>query len=197
MTWPALIAQHFGWIYQTYARPGSGNLQILERLLCQIDPSDPAIYVIGWTYNDRFDYLNESLQTPWPGTKWSTLMPIEDTAVAINYFRNLHSEYSDKMRSLIYIKTAIDILKQHQCQFVMTYMDPLILCQRWHTTRATADMQQYITPYLSDFAGKTFLQWSRDLGFEISDSDHPLEDAHRAAADLVLANWNQYLCHSA
>jgi hypothetical protein len=197
LTWPALIAEHFGYAYETYARPGSGNLQILERLLCQIDPADPAIYVIGWTYIDRFDYVNDLLATPWPGTKWSTLMPIDETEVATNYFRHLSSEYADKLRNLVYIKTAIDSLKQNDCQFVMTYMDPLISCQKWHTTRATRDLQRYIEPYLNNFAGKTFLQWSRDLGFDISDTMHPLEPAHQAAADLVLANWNQYLCHSA
>jgi len=120
-------------------------------------------------------------------------MPIDETEVATNYFRHLHSEYADKMRSLVYIKTAIDSLKQNDCQFVMTFMDPLISCQKWHNTHATLDLQRYVEPYLSDFAGKTFLQWSRDLDFEISFNDHPLEDAHRAAADLVLANWNHYV----
>jgi len=31
-TWPALLAKHYDFEYCTYARPGSGNLQILERL---------------------------------------------------------------------------------------------------------------------------------------------------------------------
>jgi len=193
LTWPALIAEHFGYTYETYARPGAGNLQILERLLCQIDPADPAIYVIAWTYIDRFDYVNDLLATPWPGTKWSTLMPIDETEVATNYFRHLSSEYADKLRNLVYIKTAIDSLKQNDCRFVMTYMDTLVRCQQWHNTRATRDLQQYVEPYLCDFAGKTFLQWSRDLGFDISDAMHPLEPAHRSAADLILTNWNHYV----
>lgn len=197
MTWPALIADHFGYEYETYARPGSGNLQILERLLCQIDPADPAIYVIGWTYIDRFDYVDERLTTPWPGTKWKTIMPIDRDAVADSYFRNLHSEYSDKLRSLIYMRTAIDCLQQNDCQFVMTYQDPLMLCEKWHITKGSSLLLEHVRPCLRDFEGEIFTRWSGDRGFPISAMDHPLEAAHRAAADLILQNWDQYLCHSA
>ena len=193
LTWPALIADHFGYQYETYARPGSGNLQILERLLCQIDPMDPAVYVIGWTYIDRFDYVDDSFVTPWPGTNWKTLMPIDEDAVADAYFRNLHYEYSDKLRSLVYVKTAIDCLQQNGCQFVMTYQDPLVLCRKWHMTKGSDQLADAVQPYLKDFEGQTFPHWSRDKGFDFSPAAHPLEQAHRAAADLVLQNWQDYV----
>jgi len=195
LTWPALVADNFGYQYETYARPGAGNLQILERLLCQIDPADPAIYVIGWTYIDRFDYVDEKLATPWPGTKWRTIVPIDKDDVAETYFRNLHSEYSDKLRSLLYVRTALDVLRHAGCEFVMTYQDPLMLCRKWHTTKGSALLLDEIEPWLKTFDGQPFLAWSRAKGFDISDVEHPLEDAHRAAADLMLANWEQYLCH--
>lgn len=197
MTWPALIANHFGYQYETYARPGSGNLQILERLLCQIDPDDPAVYVIGWTYIDRFDYVDEALATPWPGTKWRTLMPIDTDSVAQTYFRNLHSEYSDRLRTLVYIRTALDCLQEHGCQFIMTYIDPLTVCRRWHQTKGSSILMDSVTPYLKSFQGDTFLEWSKQQGHAISNVMHPLESAHQAAADLILQNWDQYLCHSA
>ena len=46
LTWPALIAQHLNFDYQCYAKPGSGNLQILERLLSQPPTSDNDLYII-------------------------------------------------------------------------------------------------------------------------------------------------------
>lgn len=194
LTWPALVAKQMGYEYQTFAKPGSGNFQILERLLCQINPADPAIYVIGWTYIDRFDYVDERLATPWPGTKWKTLMPIDRDVVADSYFRNLHSEYSDKLRSLLYVRTALDTLRRNGCQFVMTYQDPLMLCRKWHTTKGSALLLDDIEPWLKAFDGKPFLAWSRQEGFDISDAEHPLESAHQAAADMVLKDWDQYLC---
>lgn len=197
LTWPALIAKHYGYEYQSFARPGSGNLQILERLLCQIDPADPSIYVIGWTFVDRFDYVDETLVTPWAGTKWRTLMPIDKDLVSKCYFRSLHSEYSDKLRTLVSIRTAIDCLRQHDCQFIMTYIDPLTVCQRWHMTKGSTLLMDAVQPYLKSFQGDTFLDWSRKQGHAISDMMHPLEKAHRSAANMIIEDWDQYLCHSA
>lgn len=197
MTWPALIAHHHGYEFETHARPGSGNLQILERLLNQINDTQDTVYVIGWSYIDRFDYVDEKLTTPWPGTKWKTLMPIDTGPVADCYYRDLHAEYSDKLRSLIYVKTAIDCLMANRCPFIMTYADPLMLCRKWHVTKGSRMIADAIEPYLKDFQGQTFLEWSRQNGFAISDVMHPLEQAHRAAADLILKRWHQYLCHSA
>lgn len=197
LAWPAVIADHFGYSYQSCARPGAGNLQILERLLCHIDPDDPAIFVIGWTYIDRFDYIDQQTIPVQPNKKWKTLMPIDADTVAETYYRYLHSEYSDKLRSLIYVKTAIDVLNQNRCPFIMTYLDPLMLCRKWHTTNGSTYLVEQVQSCLRDFEGQSFLQWSRHKGFAISDTDHPLEQAHRAAADLIIDNWDQYLCHSA
>ena len=196
-TWPALIADNFGWEYISFARPGAGNLQILEKLLCEIQHDQPAVYVIGWTYIDRFDYVNDKAVTPLPGASWSTVMPTDQGAVADCYWRNFHAEYSDKLKSLIYIQTAIDLLTKNHCSFIMTYADPLVLCNRWHTSRASSILMAKIRGYMKEFDGKTFLDWSRSRGFAVSQLAHPLEAAHRAAADLVLSDWDQYLCHSA
>ena len=57
-TWPALLAQHLGQAYECYARPGSGNLQIWENIANQITTQESALYVISWTWINRFDYIN-------------------------------------------------------------------------------------------------------------------------------------------
>lgn len=193
LTWPALLAKNLGHDYQTFARPGSGNLQILERLLTNVDVDDPAIYVIGWTWIDRFDYIDLSLKTPWPGSKWKTLMPIDTTPVAENYYKNLHSEYHDKFISLTYIKTAIDFLKSKNCKFIMTYMDDLLWDTRWNTSLAVSEFQTYCRPYFNNFQEKTFLDWSRLNNFKISDMLHPLEEAHSTASELVLRDLDHWI----
>ena len=48
------------------------------------------------------------------------------------------------------------------------------------------DLQNYIRPHMTQFQGKTFLDWSRSHGFAESVSWHPLEPAHRAAADYMI-----------
>ena len=37
LTWPALLAQNLDYSYECYARPGCGNLRILEKILNQAD----------------------------------------------------------------------------------------------------------------------------------------------------------------
>jgi hypothetical protein len=186
LTWPAHLARHLGYDYLTYARPGSGNLQIAERVLSHLATNEQAVFVIGWTYIDRFDYVNTSNpEKKWPGMPWSTLMPIDTDAVAKTYYRDLHSEIRDKLATLMNIRVVIDTLKQKNCPFIMTYMDELMLDQRWNTTPAITDLQNYIAPYMITFEGQNFQQWSKKNGHTITDIGHPLESAHAAAGDLM------------
>jgi hypothetical protein len=208
LTWPAHLATHLGYKYLNYSRPGSGNLQIAERVLSHLATNEPAFFVIGWTYIDRFDYVNVNVNvndpTQQPGMKWSTLMPVDTTGVlnkyytwstlmpvdttdvSNTYYKNLHSEIRDKLTTLMSIRLVIDTLKQKGCPFIMTYMDDLIFDQRWHTTPAITDLQDYIRPHMTTFEGMNFQQWSKKNGHAITDIGHPLESAHRAAGELMI-----------
>jgi hypothetical protein len=185
LTWPARLAQRFGLAYECHAIPATGNLRILDQLLAQIHTAEPALYCIGWTYIDRFDYQD-------PGTQeWTAALPQDTTPAAHAYYRNLHSQYRDKLASLTYIKTAIDALRQAQAQFVMTYMDPLLFETQWHTSAAMEYLQHSIQPYMTNFSGHTFDTWSKAQGHAIGPAGHPLDDAHQAAADYIIALYKQ------
>jgi hypothetical protein len=186
LTWPALVAQHLGHEYVTYARPGAGNLQIAERTLSQLATNEQSFFVIGWTYIDRFDYVNTETSNRWPGMPWSTLMPVDTHDLAQTYYRDLHSEIRDKLTTLMSIRVVIDTLKQKNCPFIMTYMDELMLDQRWNTTPAITDLQEHIRPHMTTFEGMNFQQWSKKNGHTITDLGHPLESAHRAAGELII-----------
>lgn len=188
-TWPALIANEIGVDYISYAKAGCGNLRILERVLIQAADPKPAIFIIGWTWIDRYDYTDAN-------DFWSTVVPVDKTKTADFYYRNLHSQYRDKLTTLVYIKTAIDILNQHKIPFVMTYMDDLIFENEWHTNPGIVELQNYVRPYLTQFESKNFLDWSRSKKFPISPGLHPLEEAHTAAAKLILSELKKDLCQS-
>jgi hypothetical protein len=184
LTWPALVAQDLGYEYQTYARPGSGNLQILERLMTQAVVDCPALFVIGWSFIDRFDYIPDNYER-WPGTPWKTVLPHEDNNASTFYYKNFHSQIKDKLCTLMYIKAAIDFLKEKNIPFIMTYVDPLIFETKWHTNSLIQHLQDYVRPYMTTFNGETFLNFSRINGYPISETMHPLESAHKAAAKLI------------
>jgi hypothetical protein len=186
LTWPALLAKQLKLGYQCCARPGSGNLQIAERVLNECQTSASDFFIISWTYIDRFDY---SISTnSWQS--WNTLMPGQSHALAKTYYQNLHSEYRDKLSTLIYIKTVIDTLKQLNIKFVMTYIDELMFDHHWHVTPAITVLQNYIRPYMTTFEGQTFLEWSRNHGYPESTIGHPLEQAHQAAADIMFNSFD-------
>lgn len=189
-TWPSLLAAYKGYDYQCYARPGSGNLRILEKVLSHATDTAPCVMAISWSWIDRFDYTIEltgrdHVYDLAGNNLWRTVMPVDNDNRAHNYYRDLHSQFRDKLTNLLYIKTAIDTLKQKNIPFVMTYIDDLLFETQWHTTAAVLDLQEYVKPYLTLFDGKTFLDFAKEKGFPISETLHPLEPAHQAAFNAI------------
>jgi hypothetical protein len=191
LTWPSLFAKDLNYTYECYARPGSGNLRILEKLLNQVDHSNiEDLFVVGWSWIDRFDYtttpIGPIMRTEYIDNEvWKTVMPIDNNSCATNYYRDLHSQYRDKLTSLIYIKTGIDALKQKNIPFIMTYMDNILFETQWQYNDAIKTLQDYVCPYMTTFENQTFLEWSKKKGFLISETLHPLEQAHQAAFELI------------
>lgn len=182
-SWPALLAKKHGLDYVCYARPGAGNLEIVERLLSQLTDVEPAVYVVGWTWIDRFSYIgdnDEYFKNP-----WHTIMPIDTDPVAETYYRHLHTEMRDKLTTLLNVRTAIDALQASGNRFIMTYMDDLMFDNRWNTTPAITALQGYCEPHMTRFENRSFLEYAKDQGFEISATQHPLEAAHRSAFELI------------
>jgi hypothetical protein len=159
-------------------------------LLKEATNPEVSTFVVGWTWIDRFDYTvpltNKVIRFNLVGDEqWKTVMPMNQDTVATMYYRDLHSQLRDKLTTLIYIKTAIDTLKQKNIPFVMTYMDELMFETQWHVTPAIVDLQNYIRPHMTQFDNKTFLEFSKEKGFPISETLHPLEAAHQAGFELI------------
>ena len=189
ISWPALLAKQINFKYECFARPGSGNLRILEQILAQIDDHSENLFVIGWSWIDRFDYV--SSQDLYPD-EWKTILPVDTSEEAEFYYRRFHSQYKDKLMTLIYIKAAIDALREKNIPFIMTFMDELILDNKWNMTPTVLKIQNYIRPYLTTFEGQTFLNWSKKNNFPISKTMHPLETAHEAGARYMLSELENY-----
>ena len=181
MTWPALIAQRQQWPYECYAWPGRGNLYIADRVLEQVSQStDQDLFIINWTWVDRFDYFTAA------DDAWGSILPRDTGTVPDGYHRHLHSQKRDKLVSLMYIHSCISMLDHHGIPFVMTYMDELLREKRWHTDPAIESLQNKVLSRLTDFQGLDFLSWSRQHGYPVSDLWHPLAQAHAAAADVQM-----------
>jgi|AACY02.7.fsa_nt_gi hypothetical protein len=180
-TWPAIIAKNNHFDYYCFAYPGIGNQVILDDLLRAVAKyGNNMFYIINWTWIDRYDYIgiNQS------NSVWSTVRPGQNDRKSNFYYKNFHSELLDKIQSLTRIYTAIQALTATDCKFIMTYMDYLVLDQRWHAPESVCWLQEQCRNHLSDFSGQNFLNWSRNNGFPESKLWHPLEEAHQKAADF-------------
>ena len=178
-TWPALLAQDLELRHECFAQSGAGNLQIYQSLIQQLADPESAIFVIGWTWIDRFDYVD-------PGTdQWHTLRPAAISNTAEFYYKHLHSQYADKLRSLSLISQATQLLLNQKRKFIVTAQDPLILETHWHHDSAIDMLQDSIKPHMTWFENHSFLKWAQTNNYAISKNWHPLEQAHQAAFEYI------------
>lgn len=185
LTWPALIAQQKSLEYQCYARPGAGNFYILQSILTELNPND--IYLINWTFGDRFDYVFAHGEKT--VSSWHSILPWDENDRANFYYKNFHSEFVDKLQNLVWIACAVDALTAMGAKFTMTFMDDLLFDNRWNCTAGTTYLQNKVRPFLHQFDGLNFVAWSKKKGFPVGTvGNHPLEAAHRAAADYLLGH---------
>jgi hypothetical protein len=171
LTWPAVLAKKLELHYECFARPGVGNLYIADQVISQaINTVEPALFVINWTYIDRFDYVAHD--------SWDSILPGDQTDLGKFYYSNLHSEFRDKLTNLLQIYSVVNLLKSKNISFIMTSIDPIMLDQTWHVTPAVIELQRFINENLTKFDQTDFLTWAKDKGHTLSAMGHLLDLGH-------------------
>jgi len=155
-------------------------LYIAKKILEHTEPND--VVVVQWTFIDRFDYQNHS-------GEWKTIRPMGTDTLTQTHYQKIHSQYRDKLTSLIGIKSCIDHLKQLNCKFVMTYMDSLLFETKWHSDPAITALQNYVRPHLLSFDDKNMLEYSVANGHPVSNNNHPLHSGHAALFEYAKKNF--------
>lgn len=178
LTWPAVFCKKKHYHYRCYAQGGIGNLAIANSVLEQVASRVTALFIIGWTWIDRFDYIDQH-------NTWQHIRPDTGTELAQTYHSQLHSQTRDQLTNLITIRTVIDSLQEHDLPFIMTYQDELLFDKTYSTVPAVQILQNYVQPHMTLFEGQTFLNWSRSCGYAESAGWHPLDQAHAAGAEVM------------
>ena len=184
LTWPALIAQELDLDYKCYARPGVGNSWIAQQVVTYA--RQDSLNIINWTWIDRWDYFNIV------NKQWQTARPTgtEHDAHANLWYKYFQSELMDKWQDLNIIYSTMSYLNQHDIPYVFHIMDELLLDPVNHAPPYVAKLQNDIRDTVERFPlYTTFLTWSQLEKFEISKNLHPLEDAHKAAAEYWLKSY--------
>jgi len=182
-TWPSLVADHYQFEFENYAWPGIGNLRILEQVLSQSELEDPAFFIIGWTWLDRFDFIDPLDET------WDTLRPGGDTDLHKIHYKHCYHQYHTMLTNASYISTAISVLNSKNIPFCMTLMDNTLfdtIDPNWQDPYALRILQRSMKPHITWFDDMDFLSWSRKNNYPISEAWHPLEEAHIAASKYMI-----------
>ena len=201
VTWSALLAKKLEVGYHARAIGGIGNQWISWKVSAGCKQN--TLYIISWTYFERFDYVD--IETD----KWKTTHPRHEDKLNHCFYRNLDSDIWNLYRNLQQMHSTISLLKQNNVNFIMTCLDPQYstniddirppesiidpesIVSTW--SMAISNLQKQVLPYIVDFEGMSFLEWSKHKGFELGPKGHPLEQAHSEAASYILDKCNKYL----
>jgi hypothetical protein len=193
--WPGLIAEQIQAEYQTMANPGCGNDDITRQIFTYFseNSAQDTLAVINWTWAARWDFyvvLKESwisLGLTCVPDKLKNLLDNVEAEKLIDFYKTYtgNSILWNRWRSLQSIHSAQSFMNSKGVKSIQTYMDPMIWDQTFHAPVYVRALQDITRPAMTNFEGENFLDWSHAHGFAVSDPGwHPLEQAHRAAADL-------------
>jgi hypothetical protein len=193
-TWPALIAKSLNIDYVSEAVGGRGNQWISFAASGNI--KQDTLLIVNWTWFERFDYINTYDDT------WLTTHPRHENKLDHYFYKNIDNDIWNLHRNLQQMHSTIQLLKQNNIKFIMTCLDPgyvttladirpdSFINLSIHTTWVAAinELHKQVVPYILDFDGMTFLEWTKINGWKVGPNGHPLEDAHTAAAEYMLVN---------
>lgn len=196
--WVGRAAKNLGCTYNTRARPGCGNDYIAQQIYSWFssNTSQDTLAVINWTWISRWDcYIvdHKTWITLGPSCVPLNLKELVDKTQAndmVEFYRTRINAgiLWNKFRNLQTIWAAQSFLKQKNITNIQTYMDYDLFDMACEHDGLTPDyineLQKLVYPEMQLFDNKNFVDWSRQNGFTVTKSMHPLEDAHIAAAAL-------------
>jgi len=188
-TWPALLAKYLDKEYVCHARPGSSNHKItrlIYRYLNHFNEDD--LLVINWTWVDRLEWYNETLEIE--SKRWEQIRPDSTSKEAKLYYKHLFSELQAKYDTLQNIIGIYTLLKYKNIPFIMSIVDDITLDTMWNNPVYNQNIQNEIKDKLVWFEDKGFYHWAKDKNFAISETWHPLEEAHEAAFKHIRDNYD-------
>ena len=187
-TWPASIAKLLNCDYECYALGGIGNQWISWKIADKL--RQDTLVIVNWTWFERFDYVDIETDL------WKTTHPRHEDKLNHYFYRNLDSDIWNLHRNLQQMHSTISLLKQNNIDFVITCIDPhysanfdnmrppgSTVSTKWNS--AISNLQEQVVPYIVDFEGMSFLEWSKHKQYPIGPNGHPLEKAHIEAAKYI------------
>lgn len=201
LTWPALLSNKLNAAYISYALGGCDNTSIVRRLLYGIMRgliTSKDLICIQWTWTSRNNFLVDDYEdfraSHNPDIGWRTIHPTDNDQMSQAYYKYFQSDLLDKFNSLKEITLAKYILEKYNITYFMTgitstIIDPTISNSKKLNPIYVDFLINDVKDALRWFDNKGFYQWALDMNFQIGKTGHPLEEAHQAAFEYIIKNY--------
>jgi hypothetical protein len=199
-TFPALLAKQYGFEYNCAAYPGNSNNAIARTtiLACKQAENQVAV-IVTWTFMPRFEFRFNN--------KWESINPHnckkEFSAFSDYFFKHVGLDrVYQSYNTLQSILTLQTYLKEHNIPYMFTASDnnfcsdPNSLPEDTRTLWELVDWNQWwFFPEANEHwlttTPRGFYQWAMENKYTIGPHGHPLEDAHKDAAELMQEKFNE------
>ena len=195
--WPALLASHLGLVYDCRALGGISNQSILRHVLINLDYgilTPDTFVVINWTWLNRWDLFDFTVSDvaknqDW-NHGWNTVLPSESLSKQHKFYLNhIQSALTEKFETLKNIFIVSELLTKHNIKFLMTCVDETLVDQEHFFPEYVDILYKHTTDNFLWFDNYGFYSWAKNNGYAISKGWHPLEEAHQAAFEYIINNY--------
>lgn len=206
LTYPALLAQHYGLDYKSYAERGGSNESIMRKLVdyYQNEYVETDVVIIGLTYTDRRDFFNsdlsrymsffpssnqyrlENLHTVHPKYEHESVERMINASNVVIEYDTDHEVNRRYQHMLFYLST---FLKQHDIRHMIFFSERGCLQQAVEKKNMSSVLDGLV------YFDRAFLEYSIQLAktadrFDFYPLGHPNEAIHEHWAEKVI-RWNE------
>ena len=203
--WPGLVAKELGWDYETFAVPGCGNEAIAMQIYSYFEnnSTQDTLAIVNWTWSQRWEFYVANGYETWltigptcvPEKLQQTLNNIKDSTEIVEFGQKyaINSLLWNKFRSLQTMYSVLQYMDSKNINAIHTYTDRHIFSTEFHAPEYITALQDRVRPYMSEWDGKTFLEWNDEQGFYKTETLHPLEETHRIACEFWKEKYREKL----
>lgn len=198
-TFPAILAGQYKLDYECVALPGSGNDSITRRVIEACHDQDDIAVLVSWTWSARYEFrfVHDQCWTTVNARQYeiaeNTDTPHGDFIQ--HFFRSVgFSDYWETYSSLREMMRLQDYLALRKIPYMFTITDNWFAKAHSikHADTSIRSLYSqidwnhwYFFPPSTDSSPRGFYQWAAEEDYELAPQHHPLERAHRDAADMM------------
>jgi hypothetical protein len=188
LSWPYVLGQCLGYEVTNLGQPGSGNTQIIRKVLENINNYD--LIVIAWSHYARTEFADENgVYETWPGANLAIHNFLPYRKEIVNYITKYHNDLYFYQQYLINVLLLQGYLLQHKQRYLMVNS----FGNNWNDFKDKNNITQLAdqidTNYFLGWPNNQMVEWA--YGCPQGPGGHFLEEGHQRVADKI----NEHIRH--